>query len=67
MFLESNTETSEPGWNHLALITLTTAPASIRNRVRIVTSEPAYRLVSRAGVFFYRFFTDHAHIIGIIH
>ena len=67
MFLEGNAETSEPGWNHLALVTLKAAPAAIRNRVRIVTSYPADRFVGRAGILFYRFFTDHAYVIGIIH
>jgi len=56
MFLEGNAETSEPGWNHLALVTLKAAPAAIRNRVRIVTSGPSDCLMCRAGIFLYRFF-----------
>jgi hypothetical protein len=67
MFLESNTETSQPGGDYLRLVALVAALATIRFRVRIKTSYPAYRLVSRASIFLYRFFTDHAYIIWIIH
>ena len=67
MFLEGNAEASEPSGDHFALIALKAASTSIGHRVRIVTSEPAYCFVRRAGVLFYRFFTDHAYVIGIIH
>ena len=67
MFLEGNAETSEASGDHFALIALKAAPTSIGHRVRIVTSEPADRLVCRAGVFFYRFFAENAFVIWIIH
>ena len=67
MFLESNAETSQPGWNHLALVTLKAALSTISFRVRIKTSYPAYCFVGRAGIFLYRFFAYHAYIIGIRH
>ena len=67
MFLEGNAEASETSGDHLALITLKAAPAAIRNRVRIVTSYPADRLMCRAGIRFYRFFADNAYIVWVIH
>jgi hypothetical protein len=55
MFLESNTENSQPGGDYLRLVALVAALATIRFRVRIKTSYPAYCLVRGTGIFFYRF------------
>ena len=67
MFLEGNAETSETSGDYFTIVTFRTAPARVGHRVRIVTSYPADRFVGRAGILFYRFFTDHAYVIGIIH
>ena len=67
MFLESNAETSQPGWDYFRLVALVAALATIRFRVRIKTRYPAYCFVGRASIFLYRFFTDHAYIIWICH
>ena len=67
MFLEGDTKSREPSGDHFTFIALKAAPARVLNRMRIVTSSPTDRLVSRAGILFYGFLAEYTYIIWVIH